>query len=278
MEEMKRIFLDGEATPFMITKNGMLYREDTNNWYSPFENCGYLSYHLKWKNKTYPRRIHRLVAEAYIPNPENKPFVHHKDHNRFNNSVENLEWVTIEENNIDKLERKNQMLTTYNNYDFTKEEWKQYLDTPFYVSNFGRVKNILTKNILKGNVRENGYLRVDLRIDKKLKTFNVHNLVWLVWVGPQKGVINHKNGDKLDNRLSNLEDISQSENLLKACYETNTKQTMRVGQYDDEGNLINSYKSQKLAEKALCLSGGSISRAIASGKKTGGYYWKKITE
>ena len=59
MEEMKRVILDGEKTPFMITKNGMLYREDTGNWYKPFENCGYLSYHLKWKNKTYPKRNFR---------------------------------------------------------------------------------------------------------------------------------------------------------------------------------------------------------------------------
>lgn len=278
MDEMKRIFLEGEETPFMITKNGMLYREDTNNWYKPFESCGYLSYHLKWKNKTYPRRIHRLVAEAYIPNPENKPFVHHKDHDRFNNSVENLEWATIQENNFDKLNRQPQAPIDYEKYDLTKEEWKQYLDTSFYVSNMGRVKNILTKNILKGNVRENGYLRVGLRINKKLVSFNVHNLVWLVWNGKQKGVINHINGDKLDNRLSNLEDISQSENLLKACYETYTKATMRVGQYNDNGQLLNSFKSQKQAEKALRLSGGSISRAITSGKKTGGYYWKKIIE
>ena len=274
---MKRIILDGEETPFMITKNGMLYREDTDNWYKPFEVCGYLSYHLKWKNKTYPRRIHRLVAEAFIPNPENKPFVHHKDHDRFNNCVENLEWATIEENNSDKLKRKPQEKIEYD-FSQEKEEWKQYLNTQFYVSNLGRVKNILTKNILKGNVRENGYLRVGLRIDKKIFSFNVHNLVWLVWKGPQKGVINHINGDKLDNRLSNLEDISQSENLLKACYETETKNTMWVGQYDENNNLIKTYHSQKLAEKALQLSGGSISRAIKTGCKAGGYYWKKIIE
>lgn len=274
---MKRIILDGEETPFMITKNGMLYREDTDNWYKPFEVCGYLSYHLKWKNKTYPRRIHRLVAEAFIPNPENKPFVHHKDHDRFNNCVENLEWATIEENNSDKLKRRPQEKIEYD-FSQEKEEWKQYLNTQFYVSNLGRVKNILTKNILKGNVRENGYLRVGLRIDKKIFSFNVHNLVWLVWKGPQKGVINHINGDKLDNRLSNLEDISQSENLLKACYETETKNTMWVGQYDENNNLIKTYHSQKLAEKALQLSGGSISRAIKTGRKAGGYYWKKIIE
>ena len=278
MEEMKRVILDGEETPFMITKNGMLYREDTGNWYKPFENCGYLSYHLKWKNKTYPKRIHRLVAEAYIPNPENKPFVHHKDHNRYNNSVENLEWATVEENNNDKLKREKQQIVDYSKYDYEDEEWKQYLDTQFYVSNLGRVKNILTKNILKGNIRENGYLRVGLRIGKKIMSFNVHNLVWLVWKGKQNGVINHINGDKLDNRLINLEDISQSENILKACYETKTKKTIPVGQYNDNNELIKIYKSQVQAENELKLSRGSVSRAISNGRKTGGFYWKKIIE
>ncbi|PEN68501.1 NUMOD4 domain-containing protein [Bacillus wiedmannii] len=43
-------------------------------------------------------RINRLVAQAYIPNVNNKPFVNHIDLNRINNDVNNLEWVTHREN------------------------------------------------------------------------------------------------------------------------------------------------------------------------------------
>lgn len=54
--------------------------------------CGYL-YVCLWKERKMKYcRVHRLVAEAFIPNPNNYPIINHKDENRQNNNVENLEW------------------------------------------------------------------------------------------------------------------------------------------------------------------------------------------
>ena len=62
--------------------------------------CGYLKVNLRKDRKEVTKRVHRLVAEAFIPNPKNLPQVNHKDCNRLNNNVDNLEWVTAKENSI----------------------------------------------------------------------------------------------------------------------------------------------------------------------------------
>lgn len=60
---------------------------------------GYYYVDLYKNNKRTKYPIYRLVAENFIPNPENKPVVDHKDGNRQNNSINNLRWATYSENN-----------------------------------------------------------------------------------------------------------------------------------------------------------------------------------
>lgn len=67
-------------------------------------NKGYPLSNMSKGNKRYSRATHRLVAEAFIPNPENKPQVNHIDGDKENNNVDNLEWVTAKENTKHAIE------------------------------------------------------------------------------------------------------------------------------------------------------------------------------
>lgn len=59
---------------------------------------GYRFHRMTLGGKKCNRLAHRLLAEVFIPNPKNKPQINHKDGNKLNNSIENLEWSTSSEN------------------------------------------------------------------------------------------------------------------------------------------------------------------------------------
>lgn len=67
---------------------------------SPYnDGRGYLKVDLHKNGKRISVRVHRLVAKAFIPNPNNLPTVNHKDENKLNNNASNLEWMSIADNN-----------------------------------------------------------------------------------------------------------------------------------------------------------------------------------
>lgn len=78
---------------------------------------GYKKINLSKNGKCYSIRIHRLVAEAFIPNPENKSQINHLDMNKSNNKVENLEWVTPAENVRHAVKNKPEMIESLINYN-----------------------------------------------------------------------------------------------------------------------------------------------------------------
>lgn len=59
-----------------------------------YSNKGYACVQLRKENKTRKHRVHKLVAKAFIPNPNNLPEINHIDENKVNNAADNLEWCT----------------------------------------------------------------------------------------------------------------------------------------------------------------------------------------
>ena len=82
----------------IFVENTDIYKKDKNGSYIKLcqwvDNVGYYQVSFRINGKKKYVRVHRLIAEAYIPNPLNYKQVNHKDGNKLNNSIDNLEWCT----------------------------------------------------------------------------------------------------------------------------------------------------------------------------------------
>ena len=84
---------------YMVTREGRVFSLKTNKEiYQWRDNTGYMQVRLFKDGKKKCFRVHRIVAELFIPNPNNKKMVNHIDGDKTNNTFENLEWVTNKEN------------------------------------------------------------------------------------------------------------------------------------------------------------------------------------
>lgn len=124
---------------------GRILKGDKNN-------DGYLRVKLYKNNTKSNKSIHRLVAEAFIPNPENKPQVNHVNEDKTNNSLDNLEWMTAKENinHGTRNKRVSKAISKSNSIPIIATNIKNGESTEFYgISECGRQLGLHQQNISK---------------------------------------------------------------------------------------------------------------------------------
>lgn len=151
--------------------------------------------------------------------------------------------------------------------------------TSYYITKEGKCFNSKTGKFLKGQYSNSGYLNYNLSLTPNCKKrFYAHRLVAQFYLNQgllidQKLTVNHKDGNKLNNNVDNLEIVTYSENLLHAV-QMGLKPTKTIYQFDKNLQLVASFKKLQLLSKQYNIS--SILQELNSDKKRltyNKYYW-----
>lgn len=207
---------------YIVYSNGEIFSKYTNRFLTgKVDNVGYKVYALaigdelrSCSNKKLSKMIyaHRLVAQLFLDNPNNYIYVHHKDGNKLNNDVSNLEWAPSVQN---AQYQHKPSKPKYYVKDIEGEEWAIIPDHPNYsVSSMGRVRNNRTNRLLKIDECQR-YSRISFS-DKK--HYYLHRLVYCVFHNDYDlngFVIDHIDANPRNNKLNNLQKITSQENCLR---------------------------------------------------------------
>lgn len=241
---------------------------------------GYNSVNIGYPKQLF-KHIHRLVAMSFIENQLNLPVVNHIDGNKFNNNIENLEWMTVSQNNqhaLNNLSRKKPVLNTKCECPekYVELDWLPN----YYITENGNVYSTASNRYLKLCINDNGYYRVYCNRN----FLYVHRLVAEAYLLPllaKQIIVNHKNMNKLDNNVDNLEWTTVSQNNQHSKdnnpeqYKHLQKKVARLGKDTEE--VIDVFNGIKEASRITNINSGSIVKVCKNIRPTaGGYKWKYI--
>lgn len=168
------------------------------------------------------------------------------------------------------------------------EQWVQIQDYPsYYVSNYGRIKSYKhdkkVGKIINGTINSKGYCMIGLYKDNKEILKPVHRLVAEAFIPKiiDKDLINHKDGNKTNNKVENLEWVNNSENIYHAYHELGFNPNgIKIFQIDiSSNNIINTFISAEEASRTTGIDASSIRKVCNNKRKTAGKYkWRNAYE
>lgn len=160
-----------------------------------------------------------------------------------------------------------------------QEVWNDIKNYQNYeVSNLGKVRNKDTMKELKPIKTPIGYYVVCLYSFGKHKNELIHRLVANAFLKPipDKKEVNHKDGNKQNNKISNLEWVTREENILHALNKLN-KQCIKKNKFTKCVETKKVYSSANIAAKETGLIATAICRCCRGERKThGGYHWEYV--